>query len=61
MSKVYDGDIIMIDSSCVRVHQHGDTAKKGGLDDGCMGRSPGGLTIKIHAVVDAEGRPLRST
>ncbi|BBF81547.1 hypothetical protein EM6_2149 [Asticcacaulis excentricus] len=32
--------------------------QKGGLDDGCMGRSRGGLTTKIHAVVDAEGRPI---
>ena len=26
-----------------------------------MGRSRGGLTTKIHALVDAEGRPLRLT
>src|SRR5262249_62267468 len=25
---------------------------------GCMGRSRGGLTTKIHAVVDAAGRPI---
>ncbi|MGB3391189.1 MAG: IS5 family transposase [Pseudaminobacter sp.] len=25
----------------------------------CMGRSRGGLTTKIHALVDAEGRPIR--
>jgi transposase len=31
ISKAFDGDMIMIDSSCVRVHQHGATAKKGGL------------------------------
>lgn len=29
VSKNYDGNIVMIDSSCVRVHQHGATAKKG--------------------------------
>lgn len=29
VSEAYDGDIIMIDSSCVRVHQHGATAKRG--------------------------------
>lgn len=29
VSKAYDGDIVMIDSSCVRVHQHGAGAKKG--------------------------------
>ncbi len=31
ISKAYDSDIIMIDSYCVRVHQHGATAKKGVL------------------------------
>src|SRR5215471_1356838 len=32
--------------------------KKGG-GDRCMGRSRGGLTTKIHAVVDTLGRPIR--
>ena len=32
--------------------------KNGGSDDGRMGRSRGGLTTKIHAVVDAEWRPV---
>ncbi|WP_259779310.1 IS5 family transposase [Aestuariispira ectoiniformans] len=58
ISAAYDSDIVMIDSSCVRVHQHGATGKKGD-DDGCMGRSRGGLTTKIHALVDAEGRPVK--
>jgi len=31
ISNAYDGDIVMIDSSCVRVHQHGATAKKGAM------------------------------
>lgn len=31
ISKAFDGDIIMIDSSCVRVHQHAATAKKGAM------------------------------
>lgn len=26
---------------------------------GCMGRSRGGMTTKIHALVDADGRPIR--
>ncbi|EPE93949.1 IS5 family transposase [Rhizobium grahamii] len=52
VSEAYDGDIVMIDSTCVRVH------KKGDRDDGGMGRSRGGLTSKIHALVDAEGRPV---
>lgn len=29
VSTAYDGDIVMIDSSCVRVHQHGAAIKKG--------------------------------
>ena len=29
VSKAYDGDIVMIDSSCVRVHQHGAAVKRG--------------------------------
>lgn len=32
---------------------------KGGSEDRCIGRSRGGLTTKIHALVDAEGRPVR--
>ncbi|MGK9204234.1 IS5 family transposase [Sinorhizobium meliloti] len=58
VSEAYDGDIVMIDSTCVRVHQHAATGKKGDGDDGGMGRSRGGLTSKIHALVDAEGRPV---
>ena len=29
ISQAYDGEIVMIDSSCVRVHQHGASGKKG--------------------------------
>ncbi|WP_375679387.1 IS5 family transposase [Rhizobium sp. T1470] len=58
VSEAYDGDIVMIDSTCVRVHQHAATGKKGIKNDGGMGRSRGGLTSKIHALVDAEGRPV---
>lgn len=32
--------------------------KKGDGNNGGMGRSRGGLTSKIHALVDAEGRPV---
>ena len=56
--EAYDGDIQMIDSSSVRVHQHAAGSKEGGPDR-CMGRSRGGLTTKIHAVVAAGGLPLR--
>ena len=36
----------------------GHSLKKGGADHG-MGRSRGGLTSKLHAVVDGRGRPIR--
>lgn len=29
VSAAFEGEIVMIDSSCVRVHQHGATGKKG--------------------------------
>ena len=47
----------MIDTSVVRVHQHG--ACIAGNRKQQMGRSRGGLTSKIHAVVDADGLPVR--
>lgn len=51
----------MIDSTIVRVHQHSAGAKKRGGDSEtqALGRSKGGLTTKIHAVVDALGNPVR--
>lgn len=36
----------------------GGDGKKGGPDS-CLGRSRGGLTTKIHVVVDAKGLPIR--
>ena len=47
----------MIDTSVVRVHQHG--ACIAGNREQHMGRSRGGLTSKVHAVVDANGLPVR--
>ena len=47
----------MIDTSIVRVHQHG--ACIAGNSEQLMGRSRGGLTTKIHAVVDTSGLPVR--
>ena len=32
VSTAFEGEIVMIDSTCVRVHQHGATGKKGGLE-----------------------------
>ncbi|MDI3560481.1 IS5 family transposase [Bradyrhizobium sp. Arg816] len=58
ISVTHDGDIQMIDSTSIRAHQQAATGKKGDRDH-CLGRSRGGLTTKIHAVVDAQGLPIR--
>jgi transposase len=60
ITKAHDSRLQMIDTSIVRVHQQGATAKKG-YRDHCLGRSRGGLTTKIHALVDAQGRPIKLT
>ena len=46
----------MIDTSVVRVHQHGACVADNGHQH--MGRSRGGLTSKIHTVVDTNGLPV---
>ena len=46
----------MIDTSVVRVHQHGACVADNDQQD--MGRSRGGLTSKILAVVDNNGLPV---
>ena len=44
----------MIDASYIKLHQHGAGAKGGHLKQE-IGRSRGGLTTNINAVVDALG------
>ena len=55
----HDTAVQMIDTSIVRVHQHG--ACIAANSEQLMGRSRGGLTTKIHAVVDTCGLPARLT
>jgi transposase len=52
----HDTAVQMIDTSVVRVHQHGACVADNNHQD--MGRSRGGLTSKIHAVVDTNGLPV---
>jgi transposase len=52
----HDPAVQMIDTSVVRVHQHGACIANNNHQD--MGRSRGGLTSKIHAVVDTNGLPV---
>ncbi len=53
----HDNEYMMIDATIVRARQHSAGAKK---KDGAqaIGRSRGGLTTKIHALVDALGNPV---
>jgi transposase len=51
----------MIDSTIVRAHQHSAGARKKGdakRSDAAAAGSRGGLSTKIHALVDALGNPL---
>jgi transposase len=57
INAAHDAAVQMIDTSVVRVHQHG--AYIAGNEAQLMGRSRGGLTSKIHAVVDTNGLPVR--
>jgi hypothetical protein len=52
----HDAAVQMIDTSIVRVHQHGASIVDNNHQD--MGRSRAGLTSKIHAVVDTNGMPV---
>jgi transposase len=52
----HDAAVQMIDTSVVRVHQRGACVANNNQQD--MGRSRGGLTGKIHAVVDTNGLPV---
>ncbi len=52
----HDNEYMMIDATIVRAHQH-SAAKKNGAQ--AIGRSRGGLTTKINALVDALGNLVR--
>jgi transposase len=52
-----DNEYAMIDSSIVRAHQHSSVAEKD-RESQAIGRSKGGLSTKIHTVVDALGNPI---
>ena len=53
----HDAAVQMIDTSIVRVHQHAACIARNRSQS--VGRSRGGLTSKIHAVVDTNGLPVR--
>jgi transposase len=53
-----DNEYAMIDSTIVRAHQHSAGARKTSGEDQAIGRSRGGLSTKIHTLVDALGNPI---
>ena len=57
LAAAHDGSVQMIDTSMVRVHQH--AACIADAETQSVGRSRGGLTSKLHVVVDAKGLPVR--
>jgi transposase len=57
LAAAHDAAVQMIDTSIVRVHQHGACITRNQQQS--MGRSRGGLTSKIHALVDSNGLPVR--
>jgi transposase len=57
LAAAHDAAVKVIDTSIVRVHQHGACITKNQRQ--LMGRSRGGLTSKIHALVDSNGIPVR--
>src|SRR5438445_3026139 len=57
LAGAHDAAVQMIDTSIVRVHQHAACITRNRRQS--MGRSRGGLTSKIHALVDTKGLPVR--
>jgi transposase len=57
LAATHDAAVQMIDTSIVRVHQHAACIIRNKRQS--MGRSRGGLTNQIHALVDTNGLPIR--
>jgi transposase len=57
LATAHDDGIQIIDTSIVRVHQHGACISRNKRQS--IGRSRDGLTSKIHAAVDSNGLPVR--
>jgi transposase len=58
LTKRAKGRLCFIDGSYIRVHQNGSNPR-GGQAAQAIGTSRGGLTTKIHALVDGRGRALK--
>lgn len=58
-SKDHDGESFMIDGSIIRAHACASGYQKNQQEEQALGRSKGGFTTKVHALVDALGLPLK--
>ena len=58
VADAHNTDLVMIDGTSVRVHLSAATLKKT-TAGGVWGAQGGGLTTKIHALVNETGLPIR--
>jgi len=56
-----DHQDVMLDSTITRAHACASGYEKNGNTASALGRSKGGLSTKIHALVDALGNPIKFT
>ena len=54
-----DLEVLMLDSTVIRAHQHSAGQKKSTPEQEQLGRSRGGVTTKIHVAVDGLGKPTK--
>lgn len=54
-----DLELLMLDSTVIRAHQHSAGQKDSTPEKEQLGRSRGGVSTKIHVAVDGMGKPTR--
>lgn len=54
-----DLEVLMLDSTVIRAHQHSAGAKHSTPAQEALGRSRGGVSTKIHVAVDGVGKPTK--
>jgi transposase len=60
MTKLQDADleVLLLDSTTIRAHQHAAGAKGSSAEHEALGRSRGGFSTKIHLACDGVGKPV---
>jgi transposase len=61
MAKLQDPDleVLLLDSTVVRAHQHAGGAEGSTAEEEALGRSRGGFSTKIHVACDGLGKPVK--